>query len=75
LQHLIVNNSSKKNITKQDETDVAERAAAKQAEITADLEKLHENGRATLEDIERLQQMQREVAEDIELIRNREPQG
>ncbi|HEX8565424.1 MAG TPA: hypothetical protein VF648_07105 [Pyrinomonadaceae bacterium] len=56
----------------QHEAEAAERAAAKQAEITADLEKLHSIGSATLEDIERLQKMQSEVAEDIEILRRKQ---
>ncbi len=59
----------------QHEAVAAERAAAKQAEIAADLARLADEGSANLTDIERLQKQQASLGEDIEILRRREQEG
>ncbi|MDQ4119846.1 MAG: hypothetical protein M3209_00080 [Acidobacteriota bacterium] len=68
---------SKNDFLKQQQHDAeaAHRAAQKQAEIAADLEKLHNQGSAGIEDIERLQKQQADLAEDLEILRKREQEG
>jgi hypothetical protein len=64
---------SKKEFERQQEHEAGavDRAAEKQAEITADLERLKQAGGASLEDIEGLQKLQSEVADDLEIIRRK----
>lgn len=68
---------SKREFEKQQESErrAAAHAAEKQAEIVADLDRLHAAGTADITDIERLQQMQAELAEDLEILRKKEEEG